>query len=127
MRGSRIFAVAAVSVLPVSSYGAFTSFNDFSQGPGEPANTTLWGAPGGPGAFGLLKDFATGTNTPVTLTLVTTGGANGTGGPSTEFVAGTNAADIFNGKTVHKFDLQNNVLIIDGVNYTAEHNRLISA
>ncbi len=35
--------------------------------------------------------------------------------------------DIFNGKTVHKFDVQNNVLIIDGVNYTAEHNRLISA
>lgn len=35
--------------------------------------------------------------------------------------------DIFNGQTVHKFDLQNNVLIIDGVNYTAEHNRLISA
>ncbi|MBB4066283.1 phage major tail tube protein [Gellertiella hungarica] len=35
--------------------------------------------------------------------------------------------DIFNGKTVHKFDLQNNTLIIDGVNYTAEHNRLIAA
>lgn len=35
--------------------------------------------------------------------------------------------DIFNGKTIHKFDVQNNVLIIDGVNYTAEHNRLIAA
>ncbi len=35
--------------------------------------------------------------------------------------------DVFNGKTIHKFDVQNNTLIIDGVNYTAEHNRLISA
>jgi phage tail tube protein FII len=35
--------------------------------------------------------------------------------------------DIFNGKTIHKFDVQNNTLIIDGINYTAEHNRLISA
>lgn len=35
--------------------------------------------------------------------------------------------DIFDGKTIHKFDIQNNTLIIDGVNYTAEHNRLISA
>lgn len=35
--------------------------------------------------------------------------------------------DMFNGKTIHKFDVQNNVLIIDGVNYTAEHNRLIAA
>ena len=35
--------------------------------------------------------------------------------------------DIFNGKTIHKFDIQNNTLIIDGVNYTAEHNRIIAA
>lgn len=35
--------------------------------------------------------------------------------------------DMFNGKTVHKFDLQNNILIINGVNYTAEHNRLVAA
>lgn len=35
--------------------------------------------------------------------------------------------DILDGKTVHKFDIQNNVLIIDGVNYTAEHNRIIAA
>ncbi|MCB5203954.1 phage major tail tube protein [Neorhizobium sp. T786] len=35
--------------------------------------------------------------------------------------------DIFNGRTVHKFDVQNNELIIDGVNYTAEHNRIIAA
>lgn len=35
--------------------------------------------------------------------------------------------DILDGKTVHKFDVQRNVLIIDGVNYTANHNRLIAA
>ncbi len=35
--------------------------------------------------------------------------------------------DIFDGKTIHKFDVQNNILIIDGVNYSAEHNRLINA
>lgn len=35
--------------------------------------------------------------------------------------------DIFDGKTIHKFDIQNNTLIIDGVNYTAEHNRLVRA
>ncbi|CDZ61379.1 Hypothetical protein NGAL_HAMBI2605_14740 [Neorhizobium galegae bv. orientalis] len=35
--------------------------------------------------------------------------------------------DLFNGRTVHKFDVQNNELIIDGVNYTAEHNRIIAA
>ncbi len=35
--------------------------------------------------------------------------------------------DLFNGRTIHKFDVQNNTLIIDGVNYTAEHNRLIAA
>ncbi|MFC6447157.1 phage major tail tube protein [Shinella zoogloeoides] len=35
--------------------------------------------------------------------------------------------DILDGQTVHKFDVQNNTLIIDGINYTAEHNRLIRA
>jgi len=35
--------------------------------------------------------------------------------------------DIFDGRTIHKFDVQNNTLIIDGVNYTAEHNRIIAA
>lgn len=35
--------------------------------------------------------------------------------------------DIVDGKTVHKMDIQNNILIIDGVNYTAEHNQLIRA
>lgn len=35
--------------------------------------------------------------------------------------------DIYDGKTIHKFDIQNNTLIIDGVNYSAEHNRLIRA
>lgn len=35
--------------------------------------------------------------------------------------------DIMDGKTIHKFDVQNNTLIIDGVNYSAEHNRLIAA
>lgn len=34
--------------------------------------------------------------------------------------------DIVNGKTIHKFDAQNNVLIIDGINYSAEHNRLLA-
>lgn len=35
--------------------------------------------------------------------------------------------DIMDGKTVHKFDIQNNTLIIDGINYSAEHNRMIRA
>lgn len=35
--------------------------------------------------------------------------------------------DIIDGVTVHKFDLQNNILIIDGVNYTANSNQLIAA
>lgn len=35
--------------------------------------------------------------------------------------------DIVDGLTVHKFDIENNVLIIDGVDYTAEANRLIAA
>ncbi|MCY1705472.1 phage major tail tube protein [Pannonibacter sp. SL95] len=35
--------------------------------------------------------------------------------------------DILDGNTVHKFDIQNNVLVINGVNYTAEHNRIIAA
>lgn len=35
--------------------------------------------------------------------------------------------DIMNGKTIHKFDVQNNELIIDGTNYTAEHNQIIAA
>lgn len=35
--------------------------------------------------------------------------------------------DMMDGVTVHKFDVQNNILIINGVNYTAEHNRIIAA
>jgi P2 family phage contractile tail tube protein len=35
--------------------------------------------------------------------------------------------DMIDGKTIHKFDIQNNILIINGVNYTAEHNQLIRA
>jgi phage tail tube protein FII len=35
--------------------------------------------------------------------------------------------DMMNGRTIHKFDLQNNILIINGVNYSAEHNQLIAA
>ena len=35
--------------------------------------------------------------------------------------------DIVDGKTVHKLDFYNNQLIIDGVDYTATHNRLIVA
>lgn len=35
--------------------------------------------------------------------------------------------DIVDGVTVHKFDVFNNTLVIDGTNYTAEHNRLIAA
>lgn len=34
--------------------------------------------------------------------------------------------DIVNGRTIHKFDVQNNTLVINGVNYTAEHNRLLA-
>lgn len=33
--------------------------------------------------------------------------------------------DLLNGKTIHKIDVPRNVLIINGVNYTAEHNRLL--
>lgn len=35
--------------------------------------------------------------------------------------------DMMDGVIVHKFDIQNNILIINGVNYTAEHNRIIAA
>ncbi|WP_137136988.1 phage major tail tube protein [Rhizobium sp. FKY42] len=35
--------------------------------------------------------------------------------------------DMMDGVIVHKFDVQNNTLIINGVNYTAEHNRIIAA
>lgn len=35
--------------------------------------------------------------------------------------------DVVDGRTVHKFDIATNTLIIEGVNYTAEHNRLIAA
>ena len=35
--------------------------------------------------------------------------------------------DIVDGRTIHKFDFANNTLIINGVNYTAEHNRIIAA
>lgn len=35
--------------------------------------------------------------------------------------------DMMDGKVIHKFDIQNNTLIINGVNYTAEFNNLISA
>lgn len=35
--------------------------------------------------------------------------------------------DVVDGMTVHKFDVKNNELIINGVNYSAEHNRLIAA
>lgn len=35
--------------------------------------------------------------------------------------------DIVNGSNVHKFDYFNNQLIINGVDYTAEHNRLVVA
>lgn len=33
--------------------------------------------------------------------------------------------DLVDGKTIHKFDVKNNKLVIDGKNYTAEHNRLL--
>lgn len=33
--------------------------------------------------------------------------------------------DLYDGKTIHKFDYRTNTLIIDGVNYTAQHNRLL--
>lgn len=35
--------------------------------------------------------------------------------------------DVVDGKTVHKFDFDKNGLIINGVDYGAEHNRLIAA
>lgn len=35
--------------------------------------------------------------------------------------------DVVDQKVVHKFDVATNTLIINGVNYTAEHNRLIAA
>ncbi|WP_020185960.1 phage major tail tube protein [Methylopila sp. 73B] len=35
--------------------------------------------------------------------------------------------DIVDGQTIHKFDFFNNQLVINGVDYTAEHNRLIAA
>lgn len=35
--------------------------------------------------------------------------------------------DITNGRTVHKMDFFNNQLVMNGVDYTLEHNRLIAA
>lgn len=35
--------------------------------------------------------------------------------------------DVVDGVTVHKMDVQNNELIINGLNYTAEFNRLVAA
>lgn len=35
--------------------------------------------------------------------------------------------DIMNGVEVHRFDFFNNTLIMEGVNYTDEHNRIIAA
>jgi phage tail tube protein FII len=35
--------------------------------------------------------------------------------------------DVVDGRTIHKFDVETNTLIINGVNYTAEHNRIIAA
>lgn len=35
--------------------------------------------------------------------------------------------DVVDGRTIHKFDVANNTLIINGINYTAEHNRLVAA
>lgn len=35
--------------------------------------------------------------------------------------------DIVDGRTIHKFDVETNTLIINGVNYTAEHNRILAA
>jgi len=35
--------------------------------------------------------------------------------------------DSVDGRVIHKFDIATNTLIINGVNYTAEHNRLIAA
>lgn len=35
--------------------------------------------------------------------------------------------DVVDGRTVHKFDFDNNQLVINGIDYSAEHNRLIAA
>lgn len=35
--------------------------------------------------------------------------------------------DVVDGRTIHKFDVENNTLIINGQNYTAEHNRILAA
>lgn len=35
--------------------------------------------------------------------------------------------DMLDGRVIHKIDIQNNTLIIDGVNYTADYNRIIAA
>ena len=35
--------------------------------------------------------------------------------------------DIVDGRTIHKFDFENNQLVINGVDYSQEHNRLIAA
>ncbi|WP_246775854.1 phage major tail tube protein [Methylobacterium aquaticum] len=35
--------------------------------------------------------------------------------------------DIHDGQTVHKFDFRNNQLVMDGVDYSLEHNQLVAA
>ena len=35
--------------------------------------------------------------------------------------------DIMDGRVIHRFDVFNNRLVIDGTDYTAEHNGIIAA
>lgn len=50
-------------------------------------------------------------------------------GEDTPYTVGTIVLyhDIQDGQTVHKFDFQNNQLVMNGVDYSLEHNQLIAA
>ncbi len=88
---------------------------------GSTGDTTAAGAPKLTGRVVFLKGLLNG---------YTQGGVKGmksSGATKLSWSSIVLYHDIFDGKTIHKFDVQNNTLIIDGVNYTAEHNRLIAA
>lgn len=82
-----------------------------------------------------LRDIVNGTNTGRLVRLkglvtgVTQPNVTGLRADPTEYTLGTIVLyhDMVDGQTIHKFDVFNNVLIINGVDYTAEANRILAA
>lgn len=82
-----------------------------------------------------LRDIRKGINKGRIVTLkgllsdVTQPNVSGRNGGQTEYQVGTliGYRDVVDGKRVHEFDFFSNSLIINGTDYSAEHNRLIAA